>query len=127
MAGSIVIIGERMEDLLFAMDRVRAMGYVPLAIRTKDVARRALDIRSMPSRAVVLYLTERDNLADLRPALSVPGLAVLLVAPTSPPRAALARLAAEFGAGLCSREDPAVVREALLVALTAQRHHAAPA
>jgi hypothetical protein len=121
MRGSILIVGERMEALLFAMDRVRAMGYVPLATRTRDVARRALNAAPMHARATVLFLTDRDTLTDLRSLLAAPGPLTMLVAPTSPPRAALARLATQYGAAICSREDPAPVLEATLVALLTSR------
>jgi hypothetical protein len=86
-----------------------------MAVRTSDVAARA---RHGAGHAgfLVLYLTERDNLADVRAVLASSGVRVLLFAPTSPPHAALARVAEEYGAMLCSARDPLPVRQAALVA-----------
>jgi hypothetical protein len=119
MATEAVIIGERMEDLIAAAASLRPNAARLTALQTRDVARRAQTATA--PRALVLFLTDRDNLAELRAVLQSATGRVLLVAPRSPPSAALARVATQFGAGLCGRDDPLAVREAMLVALAAGR------
>lgn len=119
MRREILIVGERVEDVMgAAADTKIGLGHV-IAVQAPDVVERALALARSPSRAMVLLLSERDNLADLRALLMGHEAPALLVAPRSPPSAALARLAAEFGAALCGRDDPPAVRQALLVALAA--------
>jgi hypothetical protein len=112
-----LIIGEHPEDLAEAL---RVLSGCNIALQTRDVVRRAR--RAYRDEvAIVLFLTERDNIAELRALLSHTGAKVLLVAPSSPPRASLARIANQYKAGLCSREDPRPVREAMLIALATSR------
>ncbi len=119
MRSEVVIIGERIEDLLAASTSVREVADTLTMLQTRDVAQRAQAIAPGASRRLVLFLTERDNLAELRKLLESTSARVLLVAPRSPPSAPLARLAAEFGANLCGRDDSPAVREAMLVLLVA--------
>jgi hypothetical protein len=110
------IVGEHAEDVAGAL-RVLGGG---TAVQTKGVVRRA---RSSAGSAthVVLFLTERDNVAELRDLLSTSSAAFLLVAPASPPRAALARIARQYRAALCARGEPAPLRDATMIAFTASR------
>jgi hypothetical protein len=112
-----LIVGEQPEDLIGAL---RVLGGCNVALQTRDVVRRAHKALRDESR-VVLFLTERDNMAELRALLEGTSAAFLLVAPTSPPRASLARIARQYGAGVCSRGDPRPVREAMLIALRKAR------
>lgn len=112
-----LIVGEHAPDLIGAL---RAAGANGSALQTRDVVRRARESYRGESH-VVLFLTERDNIAELLELLSDAKAAYLIVAPTSPPRASLARVARQYGCGLCSREDPLAVREAMIVALASTR------
>jgi hypothetical protein len=112
-----LIVGEHAEDLVEAL---RVLGGCNIALQTKDVVRRASTSLGAAT-GVVLFLTERDNMAELRMLLSTSDARFLLVAPTSPPRASLARIARQYGTGLCSREDALPFREAMLVAFGAGR------
>jgi hypothetical protein len=114
---NVVVIGERIDELIAA---AATLGPNAVTVaETRDVLDRAIDAAATGQNALVLFLTERDNLADLRAVLRTTARPVLLIAPASPPRAALAKLAVDFGAGLCGRDDPPVVREALLISLAA--------
>lgn len=114
----IVILSEDAEDLIEALRVLKDCQAAATAVQTRDVVQRART-SSGEATGVVLFLTERDNVAELRMLLRQSNATVLLVAPTSPPRASLARVANEYGTGLCSRLDSATVREALLVVLAA--------
>jgi hypothetical protein len=120
----LIAISERIDDLVDVLRVVRGCGVPTMAMQTPHVAQRALRSYTHTER-LVLFLTERDNLADLRAVLAAATGRVLLIAPRSPPSAALARVAAELGAGLLGRDDPATIREATLVAFASGRPHAA--
>jgi hypothetical protein len=110
-----VIVGERMEDLAHAAAALHSLRGSVAVLQTRDVVRRALAIQPRPE-ALVLFLTERDSIAELRELLAGT-VRVLLVSPRTPPSAALARIAAECGASLCGGDDALAVREALLITL----------
>jgi hypothetical protein len=126
MLADIVVIGEQMEDLTAVSARLGSEARSHTLLQTQDVVRDALAARIGAAGAMVLFLTERDNLAELRILLRSTEARVLLIAPQSPPHAALARLAAEYEAGLCGKHDPVAVREAMLVALVSQTAEASP-
>lgn len=92
-----LIVSEYPKDLAGVLRVLH--GHNTAAIQTSQVVRRA---RSSAASAthVVLFLTERDSVAELRELLSTSSAAFLLVAPTSPPRATLARIARQCGAVL---------------------------
>jgi hypothetical protein len=116
-----LIVSDRAEDLIGAL---RVLSDCGVALETRDVVNRALAEKG-DAEQIILFLTERDNLADLRLLLSSSDARFLLFAPTSPPRAPLARVARQYGASLGSCEDPSAVREATLVAFAAaQPEHA---
>jgi hypothetical protein len=117
MRSEIVIIGGRMEDLVAVSMGLRPGTRTQTLLQTRDVVRSARHVALRMPSAMVLFLTQRDNLAELRMLLASTDARVLLIAPQSPPPAALARLAAEYEAGLCGRDDAVAVREAMLVAL----------
>jgi hypothetical protein len=112
-----LIVGEHAPDLIGAL---RALGANGIALQTRDIVRRARESHRGESH-MVLFLTERDNIAELRALLSDAQATCLIVAPTSPPRASLARVARQYGCGVCSRADSPAVREAMIVALASTR------
>ncbi|MEX1254068.1 MAG: hypothetical protein WEE64_06985 [Dehalococcoidia bacterium] len=120
MSSEVVIIGQRMEDLIAVSTRLRPGTRRQTLLQTRDVVRSAQRVVARAPGALVLFLTERDNLADLRTLLASTEARVLMIAPQSPPHASLARLAAEYEAGICGKDDATAVREAMLVALIAQ-------
>jgi hypothetical protein len=120
----LIALSERIDDLADVVRVVRDCSVHCMAIQSRDVARRALRSYCRTQR-LVLFLSERDNLADLRAVLQAATGRVLLVAAHSPPSAPLARVAAEHGAGLCGRDDPAAIREATLIAFATGRAQAA--
>jgi hypothetical protein len=109
-----------MEDLIAVSMGLRPGTRTQTLLQTRDVVRSARHVALRMPSAFVLFLTQRDNLAELRMLLSSTDARVLLIAPLSPPSAALARLAAEYEAGICTRDDSVAVREAMLVALISQ-------
>jgi hypothetical protein len=115
-----------MRDIAGALGVLEASGVSASALETHDVLERAARAAASADR-LVLFLTERDNVADLRVLLKTTEADVLLFAPTSPPHAALARVAREGGAALCSARDPLPVRQAALVAfVSSARSRAGP-
>jgi hypothetical protein len=112
---NVAVIGERMEDLAHASAILSSAGASVLAVQAAGAAGRARSL-APPPEALVLFLTERDSLADLREVLARVTRA-LLVSPRTPPSAALAKVAAACGASLCGGDDALAVREALLIAL----------
>jgi hypothetical protein len=116
----VVILSERADDLVKSLRAVQDCGLAATAVQTTAPLRRAADSHSQAKR-LVIFLTQRDNLADLRALLAVSSAMLLVVAPGATPRAALARLARQAGFGLCMREDPPALRDALIVALVTRR------
>jgi glycine cleavage system regulatory protein len=102
---------------------VRALldgGAFDVSVRGVCPFSRVADFLTDDTQAVVLALSDADNLSELRELVSrFPETAFLLVA-DKPTRPALARLADTLGAGLVAADDPPVVMTATLSSLLAQ-------
>jgi hypothetical protein len=121
MSAELIVLSDRSDDLAETINVVQDVGLVARPLKTPAVAERARK-ECRRAQRLVLYLTEQDNLDEVRRVLSSTSASVLLVAPRSVRGRELSGLADQFGAMLCGRDDPAAVRQAMLIALASGLH-----
>jgi hypothetical protein len=120
-AGSqaVVIAGDDLPRLMSLAAGIRSAFSVTWTIETNRPIERLLDLAAPPA-AVVLYLTGRENVADIRfLAARFPSTAFIFMSREWPPHAAMARAAAVGGVVL-RRNESAIVVSAALISLLAQ-------
>jgi ActR/RegA family two-component response regulator len=102
-------------QLTAALNRMRVNVTAVQSEEELAVARR---LAARRPAAIVIALNGDESVVDIR-ALLEDGAAtrVVLLAPTMPPRAALARVASAGGATILDKEGPAIVTVATLVAM----------
>lgn len=72
--------------------------------------------------AAIVFLTDRHSAVDIRELVQQrPDVRLLLVIPTKPPRAAIARVANEIGAAIVSYDEGPLIIVATLFSMLAQR------
>ena len=118
----VVVAGESYRAVFPLVTKLVATNAFNVSVYGSRHADQIADYIAPDTDAVVLFLTDSDNVFELRELLSkFATQAFVLVDANNPPRAALARLADSFGAALARADEGPVIVTATLTSLLAQR------
>jgi hypothetical protein len=116
---TVVIAGEDLPRLLALAAGLQPSFRVIWTIESVDPVAQLERLDEKPA-AVVLLLSEHENVADIRELASyLPETAFVFLSPSWPPRAPLARVASESGT-ILNANDNALVISAAIVSMLAQ-------
>lgn len=113
----------RLMELVVALRALRT-GVTAIQATTRSAAREGCKHLTLEPLAMVVALQPTDTVVDVRELLAagMPGRTpIVLVAPDHPPRAALVRLASEYGAAALPCDEAPVVVAATVVSMLHQR------
>jgi hypothetical protein len=117
MRPSVIVAGEDLQALLRLAMEIGPATISPTIVEASSPVQSLLR-RPIAADAAVVYLDGSENVADLRELLTAyADTRFVLLAPTHPPPAALARVAGEHGSVFLRRSESSMVIAATLVAM----------